>query len=299
MKTAVLFQGIGPLYDGLYHQLEAVEKKRIHDMDALIREQYDFSLVKKLSGEKQDFPDMLQNIFCIYAADLVAFEQLSRNIRPDYGLCYSLGLITGAAASRSIDFTTGLHLAAAVYNYLSKSAQPQAMAFVVGLEQTTIAHHISRRKLTDQVFIAAVNKPDCLVISGERTAVGRIMDDAAASGALLVKPIRSDFACHTPLAKHNDTNYQALVAAIDIRQPDWPLFSTYRLAEMNRPEQIRTELAVNLYSMIRWGEAIHRLNQLGVGRFIGAGYDEGMIGFSKCHDITATFKNYKKRRKAA
>ncbi|MFI1029117.1 SDR family NAD(P)-dependent oxidoreductase [Streptomyces sp. NPDC020951] len=121
--------------------------------------------------------------------------------------------------------------------------------------------------------IAAVNGPQSVVVSGEESAVLRCAEHFASLGRR-TKRLRVSHAFHSPLMGPMLEPYRALLADVTFHEPVLPIVSTLT-GEPASAEELRSpEYWVRqVREPVRFADAVRRLREDGVTRFVGVGPD--------------------------
>ena len=123
-------------------------------------------------------------------------------------------------------------------------------------------------------------RPGQLVVSGARDALERVAESARAGGAKRVLPLKVGGPFHSVYMRPAaDAVCQAL-AETPLRRADIPVVVNASARATQEPDELRHELAVQVYSAVRWTETLERLAELGCDRFleVGPGHGAGRAG---------------------
>jgi [acyl-carrier-protein] S-malonyltransferase len=147
-----------------------------------------------------------------------------------------------------------------------------SMAAVLGLDEpalraacTTASHNGS------SVEVANLNAPGQLVISGARDALERVAQSARAGGAKRVLPLKVGGPFHSVYMRPAaDAVCQAL-SETPLRRAEIPVVVNASALATQEPDELCHELAVQVYSAVRWTQTLQRLAALGCDRFLEVG----------------------------
>ena len=131
------------------------------------------------------------------------------------------------------------------------------------------------------VEIANFNAPGQLVISGERTAVLRAAQAAKEAGARRVAPLNVDGPFHSTYMRPAADAFSLVLGSIEIRPAAIPVVANVSGKPIQAPDELRAELACQVYSPVRWTDALTTLSELGCDRFIEIGHGQTLAALAK------------------
>ncbi|HET9382963.1 MAG TPA: SDR family oxidoreductase [Streptomyces sp.] len=142
-------------------------------------------------------------------------------IVPDVCVGHSLGEYAAAHTAGVFDFETGLYLVSERAKLLGTLPESGAMAAVFAGEREVL----DLMRGVDGVDLAAVNAPDRTVISGDRDALRRVLDEAEKRG-LTCRRLRIGRAAHSAHMDAVLDSYTAVLDSVDLRPPTRTVVST-------------------------------------------------------------------------
>ncbi|WP_175087809.1 acyltransferase domain-containing protein [Candidatus Frankia nodulisporulans] len=147
--------------------------------------------------------------------------QRETGLRPSYLLGHSLGEYCALFAAGAFDFATGLRLVA-LRGELMGEADGGAMAAVIGLTAEQV-----RQAIDDWagggIWVANLNAPNQVVISGHADQVRAARDHFLAAGADRYVPLPVSGAFHSPLMSAAQARYEQILARTAIGVPQIPV----------------------------------------------------------------------------
>ena len=206
---------------------------------------------------------------------LAAYELLGlAGVRPAMAAGHSYGELValcaaGALAADDLPWLSA-ERAAAILDAVGEGADAGSMAAVsAGAEEVERA--LADAGLTGRVVAANHNAPRQTVISGATEEV------AAATGLLRqaglgVKPLPVACAFHSPLVAGAGERFAKALAGRTVRATEFPVWSNRTAAAYPAdPAAVRTELAEQIGSPVRFAEQIEAMYQAGARVFVEAG----------------------------
>ncbi|WP_405161934.1 ACP S-malonyltransferase [Nocardia sp. NBC_01499] len=206
----------------------------------------------------------------IYTVNVLTYLRFQRRsaLRPSYLLGHSLGEYCALFAAGAFDFATGLALVARRGDLMAE-ADDGAMAAVVGLTAEQV-EAVAASRPDGGIWVANLNTPQQVVISGSTEQIRAARADFLASGATryVVLPVSGAF--HSPLMATAQARFTEVLAAAPIRELRIPVVANLS-GELHADAGLRTSLAAQLSGPVRWADSIRMLLARGETRFIETG----------------------------
>jgi [acyl-carrier-protein] S-malonyltransferase len=139
--------------------------------------------------------------------------------------------------------------------------EPGAMAAVLGLDPDALRGAVAtaRSEGAGRVQLANFNAPGQIVISGDRVAVARAGELAAAAGAKRVVPLNVAGAWHSELMSPARERFKPYVEAVPLRMPRFPVISNVDAQPYGSIEMIRENLIRSVTEEVLWYATAERL----------------------------------------
>jgi [acyl-carrier-protein] S-malonyltransferase len=209
-------------------------------------------------------------------------EQYGLDARISAG--HSLGEYAALVCADAIDLADAAKLVEARGRLMQENVPLGlgAMAAIVGLtdEQVeTLCQHVST--VSAHVSPANYNAIGQVVIAGHTEAVKSAMAEADALGARLAREIPVSVPCHCDLLSEAASKFQDVLNNTAIKSPSRAVISNVDLSIHDAPDTMRTLLAKQLYSPVRWVETIQAMQQAGITQVIECGPGGVLAGLIK------------------
>jgi [acyl-carrier-protein] S-malonyltransferase len=198
-----------------------------------------------------------------------------RGIRPDAVAGHSVGEFAAAVTAGSLDWTDGLRLVRA-RGELMAAVHRQVdgkMGAVIGLSERQVEQlcAAARQGTGDVVEIANHNDHAQFVVAGHRAAVDHVLAAADDAGADRVLTLRVSGPAHCSLLAGIGEDLATAVAAVELRDPVVPLYSSTTGGRVHTGAEVRDSLRRQLTQRVRWVDTVASLSAAGADTFVEVG----------------------------
>ncbi len=207
-----------------------------------------------------------------YVTSLVVLDALRRaGVVPAACAGHSLGEYTALTAAGSLSLADGLALVQARGAAMQRAAdaRPGTMAAVLGLDDE--AAEQACRQAGGDVWMANLNAPGQVVLSGAPEAVAAAGDAARSLGARRVVPIPVGGAFHTPLMAPAEHDLDEALGAAALGAPEVPVVANVDAAPHDQASEWPGLLHAQLTSPVRWRGCLERLAHDGATTLVEVG----------------------------
>ena len=287
MATAFLFPGQGSQSVGMGYELfENHPEARARfetaneylDVDLLTLM---FGLDSSLDAEEQLKQTAITQP-ALYTHSLAAMAVLDeRGVRPDMAAGHSLGEYSALAAVGALSFEDGLRVVKRRGELMAEAGErrPGSMAAVMGADDADVEEACAAVSEEGEgvVQTANYNAPGQIVISGDEAAVEKAT--ARIKGRAIPLPVSGAF--HSPLMEYAREGLGEVLEAVDIQEPDCPVYLNVTGEPSTDPDEIRQRLMEQLLSPVRWAQSLRRMRDDGATRFVEVGAGDvlrGLVG---------------------
>ena len=195
---------------------------------------------------------------------------------PTFVAGHSLGEYTALSAAGVLDFATTVYLARERGRLMHEAGLRRAggMVAVIGLDENSLAEVCDE----SSTWLANVNCPGQLVISGAKENLPKAMELAKARGAARTIPLAVSGAFHTPLMQSAVDGMADIIAALSFNEPLVPIIANTTAQPLTTAEQIKAELLRQLCNGVQWQRSIEYMINNGVSTFIEIGPGKVLTG---------------------
>jgi len=284
MKLALVFPGQGSQSVGMMAGYESFPVVREtfaeassalgQDLWALVSEGPDEALNQTVNTQ----PAML-------AADIAVYRawQAAGGAQASILAGHSLGEYAALVAAGTLAFSDALPLV----HFRARAMQEAvpagvgAMAAVMGLDEAGIAEACREAAQGQVVEPVNFNAPGQIVIAGHREAVERAIAVAKTKGAkrALMLPVSAPF--HSQLLRPAAERLAAYLAKVPVAAATAPVLHNVDVRAATSPDAIRSALAAQAASPVRWIETIQSFAAQGVTHIVECGPGKVLTGLCK------------------
>lgn len=283
MKIGYIFPGQGTQAVGMgkdiYEKYE--EARNVYKLiDNALNEN-----IEKLTYEKsQDELNKTENTqISIYAMSMAILKILeSKGIKPVAAAGLSLGEYSALTAAGVISLEDGAKIVR-TRGKLMQNLAPEgnwAMAAIIGLEDNQVEEACS--KVTDG-FVKAVNYncPGQVVVSGEKDAVAKAMENAKEIGAKRVIELKTSGPFHTEKLQEASAELKKELEKVNFQTFEIPVIKNYNGEKYTAEDNMVEILANHVINPVKFGKSIETMLEMGVDTFIEIGPGKTLSGFVK------------------
>jgi len=189
-------------------------------------------------------------------------------------ICAAAGLSVGAfgaaVACGALSFGDALPLVK-LRGECMESAYPRGygMAAIAGLDEQHVTAIVERvGGAAAQLYIANINAPTQIVLSGAEPALDAAIEAARQAGARHAQRMAVSVPSHCALLDQVSRRLATAMAEIEIKDPRRPYISNRRARVVQDAEGVREDLILNVANAVRWHDSVSVLYELGVRLFI-------------------------------
>ena len=189
---------------------------------------------------------------------------------PDMVGGLSVGAFGAAVASGVLPFDAALPMVR-LRGELMESAYPEGygMAAIIGLSETQVADLVHAVCTPDSsLFVAGVNAPRQIVVSGSDAMLRAISERARFAGATKVSRLQIGVPSHCALLQKQAERLARAMAGIKLWPPKTLYVDSRNGRELRSAESIREDLATNISHPVRWHGAASVMYERGVRLFV-------------------------------
>lgn len=235
----------------------------------------------------------------LFATSMAALEKLKAEAPESIDACtvtagLSLGEYSALCFAGVMSFDDGLRVVRArgLAMQAAADANPSGMVAILGMEAAQLEALCDEARGDDVLQIANLLCPGNIVCSGDNAACERLGKLADAAGAMKVIPLSVAGAFHTPLMQSAVDKLVETLAGVEMHAPRIPVVSNVDAQAHTDPEEIRSLLAKQVVSPVRWEDSVRAMLATGVEGFYEIGEGKVLRGLMKRIDRKFPFTNF-------
>lgn len=236
---------------------------------------------EKLNQTEQTQPAMLAAGVAVWRA-----WQACGGAKPGLLAGHSLGEYSALVCAGSLEFTNAVQLVAARGRFMQEAvpAGEGAIAAVLGLDDDKVEEACEEAMKARPGEVAAAvnfNAPGQVVVAGHATAVAYALEVARENGARRTVTLPMSVPVHCELMRPATERLSSMLAEASVRAPKIPVVNNADVTMATDPDEIREALARQLFSPVRWTDAIRKLAQEGADVIVECGPGRVLSGLVK------------------
>jgi [acyl-carrier-protein] S-malonyltransferase len=196
---------------------------------------------------------------------------------------HSLGEYAALVAAGAMRFADAIRLVRFRAEAM-QAAVPEgvgAMAAILGLDDGAVCAVCADAAAGEVVEAVNLNSPGQVVIAGNKAAVERAMALAKERGAKRALPLPVSVPSHSSLMTPAAERLLAHLRTVTIKAPSGPVLHNTDVQSHAEPDAIRSALARQLHTPVRWVETVQAMKRAGVERVIECGPGKVLAGLNK------------------
>lgn len=284
-KFAIVFPGqgsqavgmlaeLGQQYDVVIETFAQASEVLGYDLWALIQ-----------NGPVEDLNQTFRTQPALLAASVAIWRvwQSLELKQPEYFAGHSLGEYSALVCAGVIDFQQAIKLVE-LRGQLMQEAVPAgtgAMYAIIGLDDDAIANACQQAAQGQVVSPVNFNSPGQVVIAGQKEAVERAGVLCKEAGAKRALPLPVSVPSHCALMKPAAEKLALALANLEFNTPNIPVINNVDVIAETDPEKIKDALVRQLYSPVRWTEAVQKMSDAGVEKLFEVGPGKVLTGLTK------------------
>jgi [acyl-carrier-protein] S-malonyltransferase len=219
----------------------------------------------------------------VVVTSLAALAVLQSKLDFDFAAAagHSVGEYAAYVAAGVFDAETALRLVHARAQAMAAACNQVdgTMAAVIGLEESPLRQAcLAASSNGSSVEIANFNAPGNLIVSGARDALERLTSTAKAAGARRVLALNVGGPFHSMYMRPAADSLSEKLGEVDFQPAQVPVVANASAEVVETSAALRAELAMQVYSPVRWIETLHRLAAMGCDKFLEVGPGNVLAG---------------------
>jgi [acyl-carrier-protein] S-malonyltransferase len=298
-KCAFLFPGQGAQFVGMgkdfYEQFESAKAIIEHAQTLL-----GFDLKKIIfSGPAETLVETRYSqvaIFVISMALLAVIKELVPEIRPHFVAGLSLGEYSALCAAGFISFEEGLKLVQKRSELMHKACDEikGGLCVVLGLDEEDVKEVVENVNLPDELWMANLNCPKQVVISGTLKGLEEGKKMALKKGAKKVIPLQVHGAFHSGLMQEAEKELNFHLDKVLFKEGTVPIVMNTTGCLVSDKEEVLNHLRHQMTSPVFWQKGIETMDGEKVELYIEIGCGKVLSGLNRKIGVSGKSINIEK-----
>jgi [acyl-carrier-protein] S-malonyltransferase len=185
---------------------------------------------------------------------------------------HSLGEYTALLAAGALDLETALGLVLERAHLMGDVAMGAdgGMSAVLGMDADAVSAALASME-GSRAYIANLNCPGQVVISGERPALAAAQKILLEAGARKVVPLAVSGAFHSPMMAVASEAFADRLAVAEILRAEVPVIQNSTAEPATEPADLVAALEMQMTGPVRWEESLHRVAAEGIDGIVEVG----------------------------
>ncbi len=226
-----------------------------------------------IEGPMEELTETRNLQVCLAAVEIAAFFA-AREAGLEAGAVagHSLGECTALFAAGVLDLADTFALVAERGRLMDEAARtnPGAMAAIIGLSRQEIEGLMEPISKKGILALANHNSPEQIVATGEKALVEELCQAVKEKGKKGII-LKVSGAYHSPMMEGPAREFARILDRVDFRPAKVPFYSNVSAMAETDPERIRSLLARQMVSPVRWYEIVTGMKKDGVEAFVELG----------------------------
>jgi malonate decarboxylase epsilon subunit len=265
MQLALLFPGQGTHTPGFLSRLPAHAAVRATLAEA--------GAILGRNARELDTAEALKGTAAVQLTTVIAAVATARaleaeGLRADAAAGLSVGAFAAAVVCGTLTFAEALGLVKLRGAAMAEAVpQGHGMSAILGLSERDARALIARVTARAPLYLASVNGPSEVVVSGADAALELAAAEANAAGAG-VRRLRLTIPSHCPLMQGVSERLRAAMRGVAVQPPRVPYVSNTRARVARTAEEVAEDLVQNVSHTVRWHDSVTLLYELGCRLFV-------------------------------
>jgi malonate decarboxylase epsilon subunit len=199
----------------------------------------------------------------VIAGVAVARALAAENIAADAVAGLSVGAFSAAVACGALAFADALPLVRLRGECMAQAAAPGAgMLAVLGMSEREVTALVAQVSRQAPLYLASVNAPGEIVVSGEARALELALEALQLRGAS-ARRLAVGIPSHCELMDEVSQHLRTALSAIRIARPRLPYLSNHRARLVSEAAEVAADLCLNVSRTVRWHDGMTLLYEHG------------------------------------
>ncbi|HPU44132.1 MAG TPA: ACP S-malonyltransferase [Dictyoglomaceae bacterium] len=283
MKLAFVFPGQGSQSVGMYSSF--LGKKEFESYFESIEKVLGKNFIEKVQGGPEELvKDTKVSQPAIFSISAMLSDFLmNEGIIPEYVAGHSLGEYSAFYSAKVFNFEEGLKIIrkrAEIMGEVANKVNGGMWAVLGGNLEEIKKSLVEIQKIGENLWASNFNSPDQVVLSGEISAFEK-WHEGMKEKVKRVVPLSVSGPFHSPLMKEAEDPFKNFLENFPFKDPKIKVLSSTTLEFIEKDNQVKEILLMQLTNPVRWVETVNTLSKIGVDCFVEVGSGKVLQGLIK------------------
>jgi [acyl-carrier-protein] S-malonyltransferase len=233
------------------------------------------------NGSDEDLRQTKVTQPAIFLHSTILAAVLGESFKPDMVAGHSLGEFSALVANKTLSFEDGLRLVSKRARAMQKACEitPSTMAAILGVDDKIVEEVCA--EISEVVVPANYNSPGQIVISGSNEGIDKAIELLKTKGAKRALKLSVGGAFHSPVMEPARLELEEAIRSTFFNNPICPVYQNVTAKPSTNPDEIRSNLVLQLTSPVRWTQSVINMIEGGATSFVEVGPGNVLQGLIK------------------
>lgn len=287
-----IFPGQGAQYCGMgkdFYDHYPICREIFEEADEILHRKLSSIIFQGPESELTETRNSQTGIYVTSYALMRVLQQEFQHLIPKACGGLSLGEYTAVTASGRLEFADCLPLVQFRGQFMNDACEMNkgTMAVVMGLEPDVVEDLVKQAGLPNDLWVANLNCPGQVVISGTLKGIAAGTEAAKAKGAKRVLPLQVHGAFHSGLMEDAERRLEEKVMEASFKESAIDLVMNVTGQYAKGISEVRQLLVKQVTSPVRWEQCMRTMDASGADLFIEIGCGKTLTGMGKRIGVSA------------
>jgi [acyl-carrier-protein] S-malonyltransferase len=292
-NKAFIFPGQGAQYVGMgkdFYDQFSVAKDTFDEADEILKQKLSTIIFEGPENQLVLTKNAQMAIFVVSVAIWRTVMQQFPALKEQVCAGLSLGEYTALTVAGKLSFEEALLLVQARASFMQDDCiqHPGVMHVILGLDAEVVEQEVAPMSASDLVWVANINCPGQVVISGSKSGVEKASEKLKARGAKRSLPLDVSGAFHSGLMENARQRLKPYIAAAKYTESDTRVVMNVPGDFVEDINAVKNFLIDQVTHPVRWEKGVRSMAQQGIDLYIEMGPGKTLAGMNKRIGVSGT-----------